>query len=172
MKHLINSQPAVRVAGLALLFSPALLLAQTANPCDLTGDGSVTAADVNAVVSGAIGQATCTANIVGAAICNAAAVQRVVNASQGGVCHAGNPHSATLNWTASSTATVVGYNVYRATSSSGQFVKITTSPVAGTSYTDTTVQAGQGYSYRVTSVDDLGNESSSSGAATASVPYP
>jgi hypothetical protein len=171
MKHQINSQRAVRVAGLAFLFSPAILLAQAANPCDLTGDGSVTSADVSAVVSGAIGQATCTANIVGPAICNAAAVQRVVNASQGGACNAGNPHSATLNWTASGTATVIGYNVYRATSS-GQYVKITTSPVTGTSYTDTTVQAGQGYSYQVTSVDDLGNESSFSGVATASVPFP
>jgi hypothetical protein len=172
MKHQTNLQRVVRVAGILVLFSPAILLSQAANPCDVTGDGSVTGADVNAVVSGAIGQATCTANIVGAAICNAEAVQRVVNASQGGTCIAGNSHSATLNWTASGTATVAGYNVYRATSSSGQFVKITTSPVTGTSYTDTTVQSGQGYSYRVTSVDDLGNESSFSGIATASVPYP
>ena len=171
MNYPINSQRTARVAGLLVVLSPAFLWGQ-ANPCDLTGDGSVTAADVNAVVSGAIGQSTCTANIVGAATCNAAAVQRVVNASQGGTCSAGNAHSATLTWTATTSPTVVGYNVYRSTSTNGTYVKITTSPVIGTSYTDTTVQAGQGYSYKLTSVDDLGGESSFSGLATASVPYP
>lgn len=162
---------AARVAGLVVLLSPAALLAQAANPCDLTGDGAVDAADVNAAVTGALGQSACTASINGAGTCNAATVQRVVNASiSGGSCVAGNPHSATVTWTASTSATVVGYNVYRSTTSTGEFVRLNSSPVVGTSYTDASVQSGQSYSYLITSTDDFGNESSFSGAATASVP--
>ena len=42
----------------------------------------------------------------------------------------------TLNWTASPDATVLGYHVYRATSSLGIYTRLTTNPVVGTSYTD------------------------------------
>jgi hypothetical protein len=161
-----------RVAGLVVLLSPAVLWAQAANPCDLTGDSIVDSADVTAAVSTALGQSTCTGNIVGAGTCNAVTVQRVVNASLGGTCIAGNPHSASLTWNANPSANVVGYNVYRSASSTGQYVKLTSSPVIGTSYTDNTVQAGQNYNYVLTSVDDFGNESAFSGLATASVPFP
>jgi hypothetical protein len=80
-------------------------------------------------------------------------------------------HSMTLNWSAS-TSTVVGYNVYRSTTSGGPYTLITSSPVAGTTYTDTTVQAGVTYFYVVTAVDSSGNESAYSNEASATVPTP
>jgi hypothetical protein len=80
-------------------------------------------------------------------------------------------HSATLTWTAS-TSSVVGYNVYRATISGGPYTLITGSPVAGTTFTDTSVQAGVTYFYVVTAVDASGNESAFSNEALATVPTP
>jgi fibronectin type 3 domain-containing protein len=46
---------------------------------------------------------------------------------------------------------VVSYNVYRSDASTGPFTHI--GNVAGTSYTDASVQSGQTYFYTVTSVD-------------------
>jgi hypothetical protein len=80
-------------------------------------------------------------------------------------------HSATLTWTAS-TSSVVGYNVYRSTISGGPYTLITGSPVAGTTFTDTSVQAGVTYFYVVTAVDASGNESAFSNEALATVPTP
>jgi hypothetical protein len=60
-------------------------------------------------------------------------------------------HSAFLSWTAS-TSTVVGYNVYSSTTSGGPYTPLTSSPSVGTSYTDSTVQAGLTYYYVVTAV--------------------
>ena len=66
---------------------------------------------------------------------------------------------------------MIGYNVYRATTLSGSFVKLTTSPVPANSYADSNVQAGQTYVYATTSVDDLGNESVPT-TQFVIVPYP
>lgn len=81
------------------------------------------------------------------------------------------PHSVSLSWIAS-TSTVVGYNVYRSTVSGGPYTLITGSPVAATTFTDTTVQAGMTYYYVVTSVDSKGNESSYSNESSATIPTP
>ncbi len=78
-------------------------------------------------------------------------------------------HSVTLTWTAS-TSTVSGYNVYRSTVSGGPYTKLTSTPVAATTYADTTVQAGQTYFYVVTSVDSSGVESAYSTEVSATVP--
>lgn len=80
-------------------------------------------------------------------------------------------HSVGLAWASSASSGIVGYNVYRGTVS-GTYSKITSSSVAGTSYTDTTVQSGQNitYYYMVTAVDSSGVESSGSNQATATVP--
>jgi fibronectin type 3 domain-containing protein len=51
-------------------------------------------------------------------------------------------HSVTLSWDASTSSTVVGYNVYRSTVSGGPYTLLTSSPIAATTYTDMTVQAG------------------------------
>jgi hypothetical protein len=75
-----------------------------------------------------------------------------------------------LGWTASKSS-VIGYNVYRGTVTGGPYSsKLTTSPVAATQFTDTTVQSGQTYYYVVTSVDSNDVESVDSGQASASIP--
>jgi hypothetical protein len=82
------------------------------------------------------------------------------------------PHSATLTWIASTTSTVVGYNIYRGGQSGGPYTKLNTSPVAATTYVDATVQAGQTYFWVVTAVDSSGTESVFSNEVTATVPTP
>ncbi len=78
-------------------------------------------------------------------------------------------HSVTLTWTAS-TSTVSGYNVYRSTVSGGPYTKLTSTPVAATTYVDASVQATMTYYYVVTSVDSSGVESAYSSEAAATVP--
>ena len=64
----------------------------------------------------------------------------------------------TLNWTAAAD-TVVGYHVYRATSMGGAFTRVTSTPLNGTSLTDSTGASGS-YVYMVRAVK---LESSASG---------
>ena len=78
-------------------------------------------------------------------------------------------HSVTLTWT-SSTSTVSGYNVYRSTVSGGPYTKLTSTPIAATTYADAAVQSSQTYYYVVTSVDSSGVESANSAEVTATVP--
>jgi len=78
-------------------------------------------------------------------------------------------HSTSLTWTAS-TSVVVGYNVYRSTVSGGSYSKLTSSLTSGTSYSDTTVQAGLTYYYVVTAVTSSNVESVHSNQATAVIP--
>ena len=78
-------------------------------------------------------------------------------------------HSVTLTWTAS-TSTVAGYNVYRSTVSGGPYTKLNLTPVAATTYTDTTVQSGMTYFFVVTSVDSSGVESANSTEVSATIP--
>jgi hypothetical protein len=160
------------VAGILVLFCPAAPLAQGASPCDLTGNGTVDSADVTLAVSMALGQSACFGNISGTGACNVVAVQRVVNAALSGKCIAGKSHTVSISWIASISANVTGYNVYRATTSGGPYVKLTSSPVRGTSYADSGVQAGQTYYYTATSIDDFGNESVGSTETSVTVPFP
>jgi|HubBroStandDraft_6_1064221.scaffolds.fasta_scaffold19405_1 hypothetical protein len=78
-------------------------------------------------------------------------------------------HSVTLTWTAS-TSTVSGYNIYRSTVTGGPYTKLTSTPVAATTYVDSAVQASQTYFYVVTSVDSSGVESADSPEVSATVP--
>jgi hypothetical protein len=78
-------------------------------------------------------------------------------------------HSVTMTWTAS-TSTVVGYNVYRGTTSGGPYVKINSSLITTLTYTDTTVQSGTTYYYVATSVDSSGDESVDSVEVSAPIP--
>jgi hypothetical protein len=148
--------------------------------CDLNNDGAVNILDVNLIVSMVLGQAACSANINGAAVCTVVTVQRVVNAAlPGGTCvvDGSSPppppsHSVTLSWTASTTPSV-SYNVYRSTASGGPYSsKLTGSPIAGLSYVDNAVVAGQTYYYVATAVDGSGNESAPSTQAAATIPTP
>jgi len=54
---------------------------------------------------------------------------------------------------------VVGYNVYRGTTSGGPYAKVNSSRDPSTLYTDNTVQNGQTYYYVSTAVNSDGAES-------------
>jgi len=54
-------------------------------------------------------------------------------------------HAVTLTWMASTSPGVTGYDIYRGSVSGGPYTAITTSPIAGTTYTDTSVTAGLTY---------------------------
>jgi hypothetical protein len=82
----------------------------------------------------------------------------------------GTADSVLLNWTASPSAGVTGYNVYRSMASGSVYAKITSSPVGGLTYTDTTVVDGQTYYYVVTSVDATGDESAYSEDVQMNIP--
>jgi hypothetical protein len=145
--------------------------------CDLAAPyGTIDSADVNAAINMSLGTTPCTANIAGAGVCNVVVVQRVINAmpppSGTGTCLTGTgavAHSVSLGWTASTTTNVT-YNVYRATASGAYSSTPIASSLAGTSYTDTTVQAGQTYFYVTKAVDSSGSLSVASNEAQATVP--
>jgi len=80
-------------------------------------------------------------------------------------------HSVVLSWVDASSA-VAGYNIYRAGTSGGPYSKINSTLNAMTTYTDSSVQAGQTYFYVVTAVDESGRESSDSSPVQALIPVP
>jgi hypothetical protein len=82
------------------------------------------------------------------------------------------PHSVTLTWQAphaGSGSAIVGYNVYRSTTSGGPFVKLA-SRVPEPRYDDRIVNSGRTYYYVVTSVDQAGGESRFSNETRAVIP--
>ncbi|HVO60700.1 MAG TPA: choice-of-anchor D domain-containing protein [Terriglobales bacterium] len=81
------------------------------------------------------------------------------------------PHSVALNWTASGSSNVVGYNVYRGAAFGGPYAEIN-SGIAATADTDSTVLSGQTYYYVVTAVDSSGVESAYSNQVIATIPSP
>ena len=81
-------------------------------------------------------------------------------------------HTVALSWDASTSAGVVGYNVYRGSVSGGPYAKINSALEASPAYTDNTVSAGQTYYYVTTAVDGSGNESGYSNQAQAVIPTP
>jgi hypothetical protein len=143
------------------------------NPCSLISGGATpTSGDISAARQMAAGSTPCTANIEGPNVCTVITVQRVINASSGQPCSVYSAHAAALTWTASTTPNVT-YNVYRATASTGPFTTpMNASPITGTTYTDTTVQAGQTYYYVVTAVISSGQESAYSSPASGTIPSP
>jgi hypothetical protein len=147
------------------------------NACDLAAPfGAIDVADVQAAINMTIGVLPCTATLGGGQICNAAVVQRVVNAAlPGGTCDTSTgvvPHSVTLNWTASTSTNVVGYRIYRSTTAGGPYTAVNATPVSGTSYVDHTVRGGLTYYYIARSVDSAGAESVDSNEAPAAIPVP
>lgn len=147
------------------------MLAQT-SPCDLNQDGVTNAADVTLAINMALGTSQCLANVEGSHICTVITVQRVFNAYNGQSCFVYSAHSATLNWTASTTPNVT-YNVYRATASGGTYTVVNSSPISGTTFQDTSVQPGQTYYYVARAVNANSVESvNSSPAVQATIPTP
>ncbi len=145
-----------------------------AQPCDLNSGGTVNVLDVQAAINMDLGLQACIANIDGAGVCNVVVVQRVINSALGEPCVTGpgvSSHSVDLSWTASTSTNVAGYNVYRGTFTGGPYTRLNSGLVAGTTYTDTTVLAGQTYYFVITAVDGSNHESAySAPPAQAVVP--
>jgi hypothetical protein len=81
-------------------------------------------------------------------------------------------HAATLTWLPPTTTPqpLAGYRVYRLSSSSGTLSLLAS--VTEPAFTDSTVLAGESYSYAVTAIDILGNESTFSSPVSATIPTP
>lgn len=84
----------------------------------------------------------------------------------------GGSYQVDLSWEAPSSSQdpVAGYNVYRSPSGASSYQELNSSIVTGTTYTDSTAQAGQSYDYVVESADISGVESSPSNTAHAALP--
>jgi len=83
-------------------------------------------------------------------------------------------HDVMLSWTASTTPGVMGYNVYRGTTSGGESATpLNSSPITSTTYTDENVTAGATYYYHVTAIasNDV-TQSAASNETSATVPSP
>lgn len=70
-------------------------------------------------------------------------------------------------WQGRNDTSMAGYNVYRSIYFDSGFVKINSSIVTDTAYTDTTTVSGNGYYYRITSVNNDGIESTMSNQVRA-----
>jgi len=141
--------------------------------CDLNQDSTVNIVDVQLGVNMYLGTAPCTTTIEGSGVCNQDVVNRIKTAALGGTCVTGpGPHSVTLNWTASTTPNISGYNLYRGAASGGPYTKINSSLIVGTSYVDADVDGGVTYYYVATTVDSTSKESAYSNQATGTVPTP
>ena len=81
-------------------------------------------------------------------------------------------HSVTLNWTASVSSGVVGYNIYRGSKSGGPYSQINSALDTTTQDIDYSVFGGQTYYYVVTAVNSKGAESAYSNQIKAVIPYP
>jgi hypothetical protein len=75
-----------------------------------------------------------------------------------------------LVWRPSEADDLAGYIVYRRAGDSGAFQRITPQPVVGGEYVDTGAAGGRTYAYRVTAVDQAGNESAPGNEVRANVP--
>lgn len=79
-------------------------------------------------------------------------------APAGAVSGALSGSTAKIAWTTSTDA-VLGYHVYRGTSASGPFVRITTAPVTNNSYTDTASATGLTYMVRAVKLEQTASGS-------------
>jgi hypothetical protein len=75
-----------------------------------------------------------------------------------------------LVWRPSEAEDVAGYIVYRRVDETGKFERVTPQPAVAAEYVDTAVAAGKTYVYRVTAVDQTGNESGPGNEVRAEVP--
>ena len=87
-----------------------------------------------------------------------------------GVGSVSDGHSVDLSWNASTSKNVIGYNVYRGTTSGGPYTKINSVLDASTVYTDTSVDDGDTYYYVTTAVNSENEESVYSNEAQAIIP--
>jgi fibronectin type 3 domain-containing protein len=78
-------------------------------------------------------------------------------------------HVVDLNWKASTSGNIVGYNVYRSPDGA-TWKKINASLIASTLYSDSSVANSTTYYYAATAVDVYGHESSKTAAVKAVTP--
>jgi len=79
-------------------------------------------------------------------------------------------HGVDLSWDPSPSS-VIGYNIYRGTTSGGPYpLKLNSSPQPGTSFSDNTVRSGTTYYYVATALDANSVESSYSNQLTMVIP--
>ncbi len=79
------------------------------------------------------------------------------------------PHHVALSWNANPEPDVAGYNVFRNSAPKGTYRKLTPSPVAATSFVDTTTAAGETWYYRVSAVNAAGAEGKQSAPVAVTV---
>jgi hypothetical protein len=92
--------------------------------------------------------------------------------SGAGTTASSSSHSVSLSWGASTSPGVVGYYIKRGTTSGGPYSFLNSSPDAGDSYVDSTVQAGKEYFYVVVAVSSGGHQSEASEQVSATIPSP
>jgi len=82
-------------------------------------------------------------------------------------------HSVDISWSASTSTSLQGYNVYRSGTTGGPYTKISSALSSTTLlFTDITPQSGQKYFYVVTAVDASGAESAASTEVAVTIPTP
>lgn len=81
--------------------------------------------------------------------------------------HVAHEDNAAVSLTWSAVAGAAGYNVYRSPLSGGGYVRVNSSPLTGTSFTDTGLRNAQSYFYVVRALDSAGNESAPSNEVSA-----
>jgi hypothetical protein len=154
---------ALSITSLVIAGTNASDFAEVADTC-----GSSVAAGGNCMIGVtltpfAAGQRTATLGVTD----NASGSPQTVNLSGTGV------HDVILSWAASSTSGVVGYNVYRGTTSGGESsTPLNSTAINGTTYVDASVTAGATYYYVVTAVGSNGVQSAASSETEATVPTP
>jgi len=182
----------LNVSSTSLNFGSVNVSASSSQSFTLTNAGTANVAISNISVSGAgfsasgvsagtilmPGQSTAlNANFAPAASGNASGSVTVSSNASGGaivVALSGTGlapvnHSVMLSWSPS-TSTVAGYNVYVSTVSGSSYVRLTSTPMPTTGYTDSGLPTAQTRYYVVTSVDSNNNESAFSNEVAAIVP--
>ena len=71
----------------------------------------------------------------------------------------GGSGGISLNWLDNTEGDLAGYNVYRSATQSGTYVKLNSTLLGGSDYTDLNANSGATSFYRITAVDAAGNES-------------
>ena len=78
-------------------------------------------------------------------------------------------HAIVLNWNANASG-VTGYNCYLSMVPGGPYQKVNSTPMTGTTYTESEVQSGNTYYYVVTAVNASNQESGYSSEVAAIIP--
>lgn len=81
----------------------------------------------------------------------------------------GVQHKVSLSWNPGNSG-VVGYNIYRANASGGQYSQINSIPDSNPSYLDSTVQSGSTYYYVTTAIAANGKQSAFSNQVEVTIP--